>query len=264
MPLSQLFCSAATPRDNILKTEKKGLSSKNKKIIGITSAVVVGVPLICIGGFYILRPLFTKSTPQNNASEDGDIHSGDYTPPEDGDSAYIYNKFEARFDDNTSGIPTLTLKTTRCNGILSIGIVEISKLLKKYNISPSGDCKHKSINVVIDNTKIFNGILGGAVVIKKLSSNSLKEIYRRGFMNYEKLEEVYLPKLNKIYDEVFYNCKKLKKITVSSNVEIGKNAFKGCDSLKEICVFGGELSPETKSQIEAQCSHNLEFTTVSL
>lgn len=239
MPLSQLFCSAATSRDNILKTEKKGLSSKNKKIIGITSAGVVGVPLICISGFYILKSL---------------ISSGDSN----------YGAFECQFDDSASDIPTLTVRSTRRDGVLLIGIVNFSKLLKKYNVSPLGDCKHESINVVIDNAKIYHDNWGSGCIIKKLSSNSLKEIYTRGFSNRENLEEVYLPKLNKIHDEVFYNCKKLKKITVSSNVEIGKNAFKGCDSLKEICVFGGELSPETKSQIEAQCSHNLEFTTVSL
>ena len=145
IPLSQSFCSATTSKDNVLKTEKKVLSSKNKKIIGITSAGVVGIPAVCIGGFYILSSLFN-----NISDEDSEHNMKEYS---------FNNKFYIKIED--TGINELNMMIKCESEDKKISLNEILEIVNKV------ECTEQNINITLDNIEVIERDLNDGSFVKK-------------------------------------------------------------------------------------------------
>lgn len=262
MPLSQLFCSAATPRDNILKTEKKGLSSKNKKIIGITSAGVVGIPLICISGFYILRHFFTKSTPQQNNASEGEhgrtqlnfadskknivLKSNEHTATFEYEDPFIglvdYSEKDRSFIDYSE---------------MNTNFVDYSKPANKrlpfdvtYDDSnpeePIANVNYNSNNGVYEFT-LFGDALNLVQTHNDIGAEKKYKWIRMIAKDSKTLgkyavacsltKEFIAPKLTEIKDHVFFlNCKDLTEAYLPKLKTIGDNVFKDKKKLKKLTI----------------------------
>lgn len=258
MPLSQLFCSAATSRDNILKTEKKGLSSKNKKIIGITSAVVVGIPAVCIGGFYILSSLF------NNISDEDSEYNRKNSATKILEEYSFKDKFYIKIEN--AGTYELNMMI-RCESedkkISSNELLEIVN-----NVELTG----RWINVTLENIEVIErGLNDNSFFEKyyefrnksnivKLSSNTLKEIKERAFRGFKFLRSIYAPNCDLIGEEAFYECSFLIDIFISPKANVKENAF--CMTRGDtlfVLTLNNKLNDEAKTSIKEQCKREIIF-----
>lgn len=264
IPLSQSFCSATTSKDNVLKTEKKILSSKNKKIIGITSAGVVGIPAVCIGGFYILRSLFTKSTPQNNASDEDSEYNRKNSATKILEEYSFKDKFYIKIEN--TGINELNIMIICKSEDKKISSNELLEIVN--NVKLTG----RWINVTLENIEVIERGLNDNSFFEKydefrnksniveLSSNTLKEIKERAFRGFKFLRSIYAPNCDLIGEEAFYECSFLIDIFISPKANVKENAF--CMTRGDtlfVLTLNNKLNDEAKTSIKEQCKRKIIF-----